>query len=79
MARGFRFGAVVKRVEKFWEIGSGSIYMRCYKIGHKYLKKCEIKPKKYMICARKHRANEDQYGVAKCNKGREKLCIDIVT
>lgn len=58
MASGLRYGGVVKKVEKFWEAGLGSIYLRWYGIGHKELGICGNRPKKYMMYAGDHQINE---------------------
>lgn len=45
IASGLRFGGMVKKVEKFWEAGPGSVCLRCFGIGHKRLEKCGDRPK----------------------------------
>ena len=78
MASGLRFGGVVKKVEKFWEAGPGSVCLRCCGIGHERLEKCGDRPKKCVMCAGEHQVNEHQCGVAGCNKGKGRLCIHII-
>ena len=78
MTGDFRFRRAVKKVEKFRNAGPRSVCMSCCGIGYEYLEKCRDRPKKCVIYAREHQANEHQCGVAGCNKGRGKFCIYIV-
>ncbi len=78
MASGLRFGGAIKKVEKFWEAGPGSVCLRYCEIGHERLERCGDRPKKCVMCAGDHQVNEHQYGVSKCKKGKGKLCIHVV-
>ena len=50
---GLRFEGRVKKVEKFWKAGLGSVCLKCYKISHKHLEKYKSRSKKCVIYARK--------------------------
>lgn len=51
MARGLRFGGSIKKVEKYWDAGPGSVCMRCCGIGHERQGNCGDRPEKCMLCA----------------------------
>lgn len=78
MASGLRFGGAVKKVEKFWDAGPGSVCMRCCGIGHERLGSCGDRPEKCVMCAGEHQAREHQCGVNGCSKGTGKLCVHVV-
>ena len=78
MASGLWFGGAVKKIEKFWDAGPGSVFIKCYGIGHKRLRSCGDRPEKCVMCAREHQASKYQCGVNGCSKGTEKLCVHIV-
>lgn len=54
------------------------VHLKCYGISHKHLDHCQKRPKKCVIYAEAHLANEYQWGVNGCNKRKEKLCIYII-
>lgn len=78
MASGLRFGGAVKKVEKLWDAGPGSVCMRCCGIGHERLGSCGDRPEKCVMCAGEHQASEHQCGVNGCSKGTGKLCVHVV-
>jgi hypothetical protein len=78
IASGLRFGGAVKKVEKFWEAGPGSVCMRCCGIGHERLGSCGNRPEKCIMCAGEHQVSEHQCGVGGCSKGIGKLCVHVV-
>lgn len=78
LANGLRFGGAVKKVEKYWEAGPGSVCMRCCGIGHERQGSCGDRPEKCVMCAGAHLTSEHQCGVNGCNKGKGKLCIHVV-
>ncbi len=78
MASGLRFGGAVKKVEKFWDAGPGSVCMRCCGIGHERLGNCGNRPERCVMCAGEHQASVHQCGVSGCNKGTGKLCVHVV-
>ncbi len=78
LANGLRFGGTVKKVEKYWEAGPGSVCMRCCGIGHERQGSCGDRPERCVMCAGAHPASEHQCGVNGCNKGKGKLCIHVV-
>ena len=78
IASGLRFGGAVKKVEKFWEAGPGSVCMRCCGIGHERLGSCGNRPEKCIMCAGEHQISEHQCGVRGCSKGMGKLCVHVV-
>ena len=77
LASGLRFGGAIKKVEKYWEAGPGSVCMKCCGIGHERQGSCENRPEKCIICARAHPAGEHQCGVDGCKIGKGKLCIHV--
>ena len=54
VASGLRFGGSIKRVEKFWDAGPGSVCMKCCGIGHERLGNCGNRLEKCVICAGDH-------------------------
>ena len=78
IASGLRFGGAVKKVEKFWEAGPGSVCLRCCGIGHERLEKCGNRPEKCVMCAGEHQISGHQCGVSGCSKGIGKLCVHVV-
>ena len=78
IASGLRFGGAVKKVEKYWDAGPGSVYPRCCGIGHERQNSCGNRPEKCTMCARTHPASEHQCGVNGCHKGKGKLCVHVV-
>ena len=78
IASGLRFGGVIKKVEKYWDAGPGSVCMKCCGIGHERQGNCEDRPEKCIMCASAHPASEHQCGVNGCRKGKGKLCVHVV-
>lgn len=58
MASGLRFGGAVKKVEKYWDAGPGSVCLKCCGIGHERQNSRGDKPEKYTMCAGPHPASE---------------------
>lgn len=40
-SKGLRFGGAVKVIEKYWEAGTGLVFMSCTGIDHDYQGKCD--------------------------------------
>ena len=78
LASGLRFGGAVKKVEKYWDAGPGSVCLKCCGIGHERQNRCGDRPEKCIMCAGPHPASEHQCGVNGCSKGRGKLCVYVV-
>ena len=72
-----RFGEAIKKVEKYWDAGPGSVCLRCCGIGHERQNSCGGRPKKCTLFAGAHSASEHLCGVKGCSKGRGKLCVHI--
>ncbi len=68
-ASGLRFGGTIKKVEKYWDTGLGSVCLRCCGIGHERQNSCGDRPEKCTMCAGAHSASEHRCGVKGCSKG----------
>lgn len=77
IASGLRFGGAVKKVEKYWDAGPGSVCMKYCGIGHERQGDCGDRPEKCILCAGAHPANEHQCGVDGCKIEKGKLCVHI--
>ena len=77
IASGLRFGGAIKKVEKYWDAGLGSVCMKCCGIGHERQGNCGDRPEKCMLCAGAHLANEHQCGVDGCKIRKGKLCVHV--
>ena len=78
IASRLRFRGAVKKIEKYWDAGLGSVYPRYCGIGHERQNSCENYPKKCTMCAWAHPASKHQCGVNRCYKGKRKLCVHVV-
>lgn len=58
MTHGFWFRKVVKKVEKFWDVGLESVYIRWCKIDYEYLGNCGDRPEKYVMCTEKYQVSK---------------------
>lgn len=58
VASGFRFGGAIKKVEKYWEAGPGSVCMKSCGIGHERQGDCGNRPEKCIMCASAHLESE---------------------
>lgn len=72
------YGGVIKKIEKYWELGPSSVCITCWGIGHKRMGKCGSCPSKYVICADIHKLDKHQYGIDRCNKESRKICTYLV-
>lgn len=54
---GFYFGEIVKMIEKYQEVGLGSIYIRYYRLRHEWLGSYGDKPEKYLLYAEPYQAS----------------------
>ena len=41
------------------------------------MRSCRGRPQKFIICASLHKIEDYQYGVAGCQKAKEKICVHI--
>ena len=71
-------GLTVKKVEKYWDAGPGSVCLNCCGIGHERQNSYGDRPEKCIMCAGSHQASERQCGVNGCSKGKGKLCVHVV-
>lgn len=78
IASNLQFGRIVKKVEKFWKVISGSVCMKCCEIGHECLGSCENKLEKYIMCVREHQVSEHQCKIGGYNKEIRKLCVHVM-
>ena len=58
VASGLRFGGAVKKVEKYWDAGPGSVCPKCCEIGHERQNSCGDRSEKCIMCAGAHPASE---------------------
>ncbi len=72
---GLRFGGIVKRVEKYWEVGPSSVCRTCCGIGHERMGQCGDRLPKCVICAGSHKVEDHQCGVVSCHKKPGKICL----
>ena len=78
IANGLRFGGAVKKVEKYWDAGPGSVCMKCCGIGHERQDNCGNRPEKCIMCVGAHTASDHQCGVDRCKMGKGKLCVHVM-
>lgn len=58
VASGCWFGKVMEIVEKYWDAGSGSVFLRCYGIGYERQNSCGNRSEQCIMCARAHQVSE---------------------
>lgn len=76
-AKGLRFRGALKIVEKYWEVGLGSVCLICCSIGHDRPGNCGQRPAKCALCAGLHKLEENKCGVSGCELGSGRICAHI--
>ncbi len=76
-ASGLQFGGAVKVVERYWDVGPGLVCMTCCGIGHQRMEICGSQPQKCIIYVGPHKMEDHQCRIARCQKGKGKICIHV--
>lgn len=74
---GLCFGHVVKKVEKYWEVGPSSVCMICCGMGHERMGRYNNRPSRCIICAGLYKMSKHQCGVLSCSKEIGKVCVHM--
>ncbi len=75
--KGLRFGKTLKIVEKYWEVGPGSVCISCASVKHDRLEDYGKKTMQCVICAGSHKIENHKCGVTECSTKGGKICTNI--
>ena len=78
-AKGLRFRGALKIVEKYWEVGLGSVCLIYCGIGHNRPGSCGQRLVKCTLCAGSHKLEEYRCRVSECKVGLGKICTHVKT
>ena len=76
-ANGLRFRGGLKVIERFWEVGPGSVCPIYCGVEYDRLENCEERPSQCTLCAGPHRLDEHRCRVNSCQSGSVKSCSHI--
>lgn len=67
-----------KVVEKYWEVGPGSVCLSCAGVGHDRLGECRDRAVQCMICAGAYKVEDHRCGVTGCTVRMGKICTHVI-